>query len=328
MRVVVVLICCALALAAPSARAQAALGKLPRVQISGREYVRLRDWTKANKFQVRWLKPGSTVEISRGDDRLVLVANSAVAFINGIKVWLSHPVTANASVMYVSSLDLQTTIQPLVFPAKSSGAKIKLIALDPGHGGRDTGNRVGTQAEKIYTLLLAQEIREQLKPQGIKVVLTRATDTFVDLPERPAKARRLNADMFVSLHFNASAVERNEVRGSEVYCHTPVGASSTNSKGVGADSGSFAGNRFNSQNILLAYELQKSLTRKLGVPDRGVRRARFQVLREATMPAVLIEAGFMSHPVEGRKIFDPAYRRQMARAIVDGILTYKMSVER
>ena len=79
--------------------------------------------------------------------------------------------------------------------------------------------------------------------------------------------------------------------------------------------------------MLLAYDLQQSLTRSLSVEDRGVHRARFAVLRDATMPAVLIEGGFMSHPSEGRKIFDAAYRREMARAITEGILHYKRQTE-
>jgi N-acetylmuramoyl-L-alanine amidase len=73
--------------------------------------------------------------------------------------------------------------------------------------------------------------------------------------------------------------------------------------------------------------MQKALTRNLAAEDRGVRRARFAVLRDAVMPAVLIEAGFMSHPAEGRKIFTSAYRQKMARAIVEGLLAYKRAVE-
>jgi N-acetylmuramoyl-L-alanine amidase len=108
---------------------------------------------------------------------------------------------------------------------------------------------------------------------------------------------------------------------------TPAGAPSSNARGEGAGAGSFAGNRSNDKNIFLAYQLQKSLTKNLAVEDRGVHRARFWVLRDAPMPAVLIEAGFLSNPAEGKKISDPAYRRQMARAIVDGIIAYKKQME-
>jgi N-acetylmuramoyl-L-alanine amidase len=156
---------------------------------------------------------------------------------------------------------------------------------------------------------------------GFKVSLTRNTDTYIELPQRPELAKRRNADLFLSLHFNA--FPQNTVRGTEVYCLTPSGAPSSNAQGETAGSGWSIGNRNNPKNISLAYQVQKSLTRNLSVEDRGLRRARFWVLRDAAMPAILIEAGFMTHPSEGRKIFDPAYRRQIARAIVEGVLAYK-----
>jgi N-acetylmuramoyl-L-alanine amidase len=78
-----------------------------------------------------------------------------------------------------------------------------------------------------------------------------------------------------------------------------------------------------SRSVVLAYQVQKSLVRNLSCPDRGVRRARFAVLRDAEMPAILIESGYMTHPVEGRKIFDSNYRRQLALAIARGIQNYE-----
>ncbi len=170
-------------------------------------------------------------------------------------------------------------------------------------------------------------MRSELARAGIKATLTRTTDTFVDLPTRPELAKRRGTDLFVSLHFNAADAGRSTVQGAEVYCLTPVGASSTNARGEGAGAGWFTGNQYNDQNLFLAYQVQKSLTRNLAVADRGVRRARFAVLRDAVMPAVLIEAGFMSNPAEGRKIFTSEYRQKMARAIVDGLLAYKRAVE-
>ena len=182
------------------------------------------------------------------------------------------------------------------------GAKVRTVCLDPGHGGKDPGNEVGSNQEKQHTLLLAKEVRAQLARAGLKVTLTRSTDSFVELPARPELAKRRSADLFVSLHFNAAEAGRSTVQGAEVYCLTPAGASSTNARGEGNGGGWFPGNRHNEQNLYLAYQVQKALTRNLAVEDRGVRRARFAVLRDAVMPAVLIEAGFLSHPVEGRQI--------------------------
>ena len=114
------------------------------------------------------------------------------------------------------------------------------------------------------------------------------------------------------------------VQGPETYCITPVGAASSNdAEGLGAGHGPCPANRVEDRSLLLAYQVQRSLVRSLGVTDRGVRRARFEVLRAAEMPAILIEGGYMTHPVEGRKIFDAAWRKQMAAAILRGILNYQ-----
>ena len=98
--------------------------------------------------------------------------------------------------------------------------------------------------------------------------------------------------------------------------------------GAGAGSGASRGNRNDDENFLLAYHIQRSLRTALGVEDRGVRRARFAVLREASVPAVLVEAGFLSHPSERKKIITPDYRKQIASAVADGIMAYRKSVER
>jgi N-acetylmuramoyl-L-alanine amidase len=157
-------------------------------------------------------------------------------------------------------------------------------------------------------------------------VLTRDQDVYPKLPlaARPEIANRRGADLFLSLHFNSSPAEPESVQGPETYCITPVGAASSNdSEGVGADQGPCAANRCEDRSLLLAYQVQRSLVRSLGANDRSVRRARFEVLRTATMPAILIEGGYMTHPVEGRRIFDADSRKQMAAAIVRGILSYQ-----
>jgi len=262
--------------------------------------------------------------------RLVFDKDSSNAEINGVQVALSFPVANQKGVLMISQLDIDTTVRPLISPQKISGKKIMTICLDPGHGGKDTGNRVHRffwHDEKTYTLELALELRAQLQKAGFNVRLTRASDTFVELPARPDLANRRNADLFISLHFNATEIDKNDVAGPETYCITPVGASSTNARGEGSDYGATPANREQQKSLLLAYEIERSLAQNLHAPDRGVRRARFAVLRDAAMPAILIEGGYMTHPVEGKKIFDPAYRKQMAAAIVKGILDYKKNIE-
>ena len=303
----------AVALSAPAARA---------AFLNGRSYTPLADWADANGFRLA-SRRGDEIVLTNRSARLVFVKDSHTARINGVNVALSFPVAVDKGQFSVAQLDLARTVGPLVYPPKTSGKKITTIVLDPGHGGKDPGNRVGARSEKTATLALAGELRDQLKAAGFQVILTRARDKFVELPVRPDLANRARADLFLSLHFNATASGQAGVSGPETYCITPVGASSSNAQGEGAGYGATLANVSEKNSLLLAYAVQRALVAQLGVPDRGVRRARFAVLRAAAMPAILVESGYLTHPAEGPRIFDPAYRRQTAAAIVKGILAYQ-----
>jgi N-acetylmuramoyl-L-alanine amidase len=302
---------------------------LRTVRFEGREYVRLTEWARASDLEVRWVKHDETLQLANRSTRLLLSVDSREAHLNGIELWLSFPVLQKDGTVYLARLDADTALRPVLSPPRNAaGIKVNQICLDPGHGGKDPGYCVGSYQEKKFALLLAQEVRDQLKLAGFQVIMTRNRDTYPELPERPELANRKKAELFVSIHLNATETSRATVQGAQVFCLTPAGAASTNSGGETGDAGYFPGNHCNDKNLFLAYEVQKSICQQLGVQDRGVRRARFAVLRDAQMPAILIEPGFMSHPVEGPKIFTPAYRRQLARAMVDGIMAYKKVVER
>ena len=330
MKLVLTLITAATMLLCPArARGNSAARPVEHIRLNGQEYLRLADWAANREMEARWVKRDETVQLSGRSAKVVLEVDSREAQVNGVEVWLSFPVLQRGGACYLARLDAETTLQPLLSPPGARpGATLNKLCLDPGHGGKDPGNCVGSEQEKKYTLLLAQEVRQCLARAGFKVSLTRTSDKFVELPDRPEIARARNVDMFISLHFNAVETSKSSVRGAQVFCLTPAGASSTNAGGEGAGAGWCAGNRNNEKNLFLAYEVQKSLTRNLALEDRGVRRARFAVLRDAVMPAILIEAGFMSHPAEGKKIFTASYRKQLAQAITDGILAYRNGVER
>ena len=309
-----------------------AFGAMRHVPESGRngapDYVRVSEWAEANHLEPRWIRREESLQLSSAAARVTLTADSREAQVNGVQVWLSYPVARFGGSLYVSQLDARTALRPLLFPPRKGSDKAVTICIDPGHGGRDPGNEVGANQEKRFTLLLAKELREQLSRAGFKPVLTRSTDRFIELTDRIEFANRRKSDLFVCVHFNSAVTSRGSVRGTEVYCLSPAGASSTNSRGESGGGDWCVGNRNNDRNLYLAYQIQKALTTRLGIEDRGVRRARFAVLRDARMPAVLIEAGFMSHPTEGRKIFTDEYRKQLARTIAEAIITYKHEVER
>ncbi|HEY4415754.1 MAG TPA: N-acetylmuramoyl-L-alanine amidase [Verrucomicrobiae bacterium] len=294
--------------------------------INGQNYVPLTDWARANGFYGFTRNHGDEIILTNKNSRLEFDVDSAQAVINGVNVRLSLPVAGHKTVPAISQLDVDSTIRPLIYPQKSSAKRVLTICLDPGHGGKDTGNRAPgffAHYEKTYTLALALELKQQLQKAGFNVILTRTGDTYPELPARPDFANRNHADLFISLHFNSSPSNPQSVAGPETYCITPVGAASSNSQGEGSSHGATAANRVEQKSLLLAYQVQKSLVIGLSATDRSVRRARYAVLRDATMPAILIEGGYMSHPIEGKKIFDAGYRKQMAAAIVRGVQNYQ-----
>lgn len=310
------------------ASVEAAPRAIESITVRGATYYRARAWADANSLEPAWVVRDKTLQLANAAVNIKLTADSERVTFNGLTIAFSRPVVYENGAMYFSKLDADTVLSPLVSPPRNpAGKKIRTICLDPGHGGRDPGYTVGSKQEKKYTLLLAQEVRDLLTKQGFKVVMTRKRDTSPELSDRAATANRADADLFVSLHFNAF-IQDKSVNGAETYCLTPAGASSSNAGGVGAGTGAYRGNANNRENIFLAYQIQKSLVRSASSDDRGVKRARFQVLREASMPAVLIETGFMSNTAEGRRIFDTKSRKAFAKAIADGIVAYKKSVER
>jgi N-acetylmuramoyl-L-alanine amidase len=293
-------------------------------RFNGQDYLPVADWARANGLHCVWLKRGDEMVATNRTTRLAFDVNSHYVEINGVQVALSFPIANQKGVALVAQFDLDAAIRPLMFPSRyARPVAIRTICLDPGHGGKDTGNRVGWHYEKVYALALAAELRDQLRKAGFNVILTRTKDAYVELPDRPALANQRGADLFVSLHFNATPSGKDIVEGPQTYCITPVGASSTDAQGEGSNHGPTPANHDEDESLLLAYQIQKSLVGNLDTDDRGVRRARFAVLRDARMPAVLIEGGYMTNPYESKKIYSSAYRHQMAQAIIKGILAYQ-----
>jgi N-acetylmuramoyl-L-alanine amidase len=298
-------------------------GSVERFRIAGRDYIRLKDWARLIGAEVQQPPRSRDLSLSTRAARIGLTADSNRAQFNGTRLLLCYPIVEQGNALFISALDAQYSLRPLLYPPRTANRSVKTIVLDPGHGGRDPGNQEGSALEKKLSLLLALELKAQLVKAGYKVQLTRSSDEFIELEERPLIAKRRGADLFLSLHFNGAV---SSVSGVETYCMTPAGASSSNAGGQGASSLSSPGNLNNPANMTLAYQIHRTLVRTLGTEDRGVKRARFAVLREASMPAVLIEGGFMSNPAEARKLNDPAYRKRMAAAIVEGIRNYERAL--
>ncbi|MEG3846397.1 N-acetylmuramoyl-L-alanine amidase [Microcoleus sp. herbarium19] len=172
-----------------------------------------------------------------------------------------------------------------------------VVAIDPGHGGRDPGAvGIGGIQEKEIVLDISYQVARLLEQQGVQAVMTRTDDSEIDLEPRVSLAQRVNATLFVSIHANAINMSRPDISGIETYYF-----------GSGED---------------LARVIHGSILQGTGANDRRVRQARFFVLRKTSMPSVLLEVGFVTGAEDAARLSDPAYRSQMAASIARGILLY------
>lgn len=207
------------------------------------------------------------------------------------------------------------------------------VVLDPGHGGSNPGARGASGiAEKQLTLALANLVATRLRAHGIEVTLTRTSDRTLTLRQRVEIADRLPADIFVSIHANASTTRAH--RGYETYVLTTKGLEidaralrsgvTTPRPGVDPDIALVLDDVERGaaqwESAELAARMQKALRDRRGPEgDRGVRQDAHHVLLGATMPAVLVEVGFIDHPLEGKELVDPTVQSQIAAAIAEAI---------
>jgi len=226
--------------------------------------------------------------------------------------------------------------------ADPDAALFGLVVLDPGHGGGETGavGKGGLQ-EKDLVLRIAWILARILEEDGIETALTREGDEEMPLDDRTAFANQLRASLFVSLHANASMVPA--ALGSETFflsreatdeMSRKVAAIESNTIGVRGRSRrrapgalemtlwEMAQAQFLQESQRLAERIQAELNEVAGTPDRGVKQAPFTVLMGATMPAVLVEVGFLSNPAEERKLRDPGHLERIARAIARAVRSF------
>jgi N-acetylmuramoyl-L-alanine amidase len=229
--------------------------------------------------------------------------------------------------------------------ARQLGLSIARVVIDAGHGGHDPGAQANGVNEAELTLDVATRLSRLLQKQpGVEVVMTRDTDLFVPLEERTAIANREGADLFLSIHANAS---RNpKARGVETYFLNF--ANNPEAEAVAARENSTSGRAMHSlPDIVKAIALnnkidesrdfadivQRSMVRKLGprnkqLRDLGVKQAPFVVLIGASMPSVLAEISFVTHRQEGILLKNGAYRQQIAEALFEAVVKYQETLKK
>ncbi len=296
-------------------------------RIEGRDYSSLRKVAEFYELPVDFVPSGNSVYLNRGRRSLRATRDSREFEVNGIKHVLSFPVVERNGDWWISRMDLGKTIEPAFRPERVPDIKpFTTVILDPGHGGHDMGAMSTYAGEKNFNLDVARRVRNELQKAGVRVMMTRNSDAFVDLHERAALANARQNAIFVSLHFNASANRAAE--GLEIFCVTPRGSPSTEYDDLLVrDMVQEYGNQFEVPSFSLANAIYHSLHGSLRMTDRGVKRARFAVLRLTKMPSVLVEGGFLSSPNDARLVANTDWRNTYARAIATGILEYRRLAE-
>jgi len=271
---------------------------------------------------------GKTVVLNSGRNQLQLTLESREAIVNGVRNWLCFPVVAQDNKFLVSRIDLAKTIEPQLRPQMlQRNGKLQTVVLDAGHGGFDKGARSGYGTEKEYALDVARQLRPLLQAKGFKVVMTREHDVFLPLELRANIANQTHDSIFVSLHFNATS--NTAATGFEIYSLTPRGAPSTADNALALSFTNMqAGSAVDAQSFELSVAVYHSMLGHIPEVDRGIKRARFAVLRRTNSPAILVEGGFLSETNDSRSVANPAWRGKLAEAISIGIENYRDVTEK
>ena len=281
----------------------------------------LNRWTTEHKLAAPRLMtktPLTTYQVSSDNGVMVLALGSLGATWNGIEVHLGFEPQMIDGQVFLHGLDLQKTFEPLLCAPPLTFGTNRVIVIDPGHGGLNSGTHsvVDGRFEKEFTLDWARRLVPLLATNGWQAYLTRTNDTDSALSNRVLFAEAHHADLFISLHFNSGAPDTRQA-GLETYCLTPAGMPSTLTRHF-ADPWfeNLPNNSFDAQNMQLAVRLHAAVLHGSGEEDRGVRHARFiGVLRGQKRPAILLEAGYLSNPREARRIADPEFRQKLAEAV-------------
>lgn len=292
------------------------------VSLGGREYVSDENVAKFYQFQ-RFAKEGDNRIFKHPTLVMTWKVGSQSIYVNNTKFNLSFPVVESGGKAMLSIVDLAKLVDPVIRPSYiKKPIDFDMVVIDAGHGAHDSGAIGIYGREKDYALDMALRLEQSLKKRGFKTLLTRRTDTFLTLGQRVAIANQQRNAIFISMHFNSSG--SRDSNGIETYALAPQGTRSTN--GGSPWNSLLSGNLRDAENIALATAVHAHVIHELRSVDRGIKRARFNVLRGINKPAILFEGGFVTNKTEGKLIDDPNHRQRIADSIANAVVNFRNAV--
>jgi N-acetylmuramoyl-L-alanine amidase len=321
-------------------------GGFTTFQLNSAAYIPLISFCKARAIEMEYDTYARTVELHQGVHKVKLRVGDTMAFVDGALHHLDRPVDLYQGTVVVPDKFRRQVLESVfkqALPAaqvKRQPLKIKKVVIDAGHGGKDPG-AIGKSGlrEKDVNLDIAKRLALLLKKEGIEVVMTRNTDTYIPLEKRVTIANGSRSDLFLSVHTNANRVR--SLSGFEVYYVSPSvsdaqrALQASQQAVLNLDSSSYSSLTGNLKAILwdMIYNYNRaeaitlahsvcSIANRCLEADVRVKGARYYVLKGVRMPAVLIEVGYVSNSTEERFLKNHYYREKVAESIRDGLLRY------
>lgn len=288
---------------------------------NGERYVYLRDIAGHYNMKIAVWQNGSS--LSSKSHQFSFKHDKRECSIDSVKVNLMFASFNRGSHAFISEKDFLLFFDPLLRPDAVKNHKMTTIMIDPGHGGKDQGCRGKVILEKDLVLKIARKVRDELTRRNYRVIMTRNSDRDLSLQSRTALCARYRPDIFVSIHANSTGTR--SVDGIETFVLAPAGTTSTYGKKTAPLE---TGNRFDKNSSVLGFELQKYLLKYTKSSDRGLKRARFYVLKHASCPAALVEVGFLSKRAEEIRLSTEWLQNQIAIGITAGIISYHRHLQK
>lgn len=303
--------------------------------------------TICQRHDIAWVWDGlsQVVTLKGAQEHAKVLIGSDTVFVGEQVVLLTEPVGMDESVIVIPP-DFERRVIDLLKEAEADEdirlpTRIKEIILDAGHGGKDPG-AIGKSGvyEKDVVLDITKRLYKVLKNEGYKVILTRKDDTFISLQKRTEIASQNNADLFISVHANSNpsrgihglevyslrdldVLEKNEEqrKNNHLMCfkHLTMKQDNNELKGILADMMYVHKQK---ETKSLAPYVAKKTSRYIRTKNRGEKKARFYVLRNTLIPALLVEVGYLTNPKEEKLLKTGAYRQKIALGLAESITEY------